>query len=126
MSHFAQVNDNNIVTNIIVCDKHTIDSGKFGDPYNWIETDPLTKGNMHYDINGKPDGGTPLRGNYAAIGGKYDRINDVFYPLRPFASWSIDSSDWTWKPPIPKPAATETIRYYWNDSTLDWDPVVKL
>ena len=119
MSHFAQIDKNDIVTNIIVCEQSDIDSGHFGDPSTWIETDPRTIFNVHYGEDMKPDGGTPLRANYACIGEKYDRVNDVFYPSRPMhKSWTISGPDWMWK--APKPMPTDGKRYTWNEAQLNW------
>jgi len=123
MAHFAQINEHDIVINVIVVEKEDIDSGRLGDPKFWIETDKHTRYNVHYGENDTPDGGEPLRGNYASVGGKYDRINDVFYPIQPFPSWTISAPDWSWKPPVAKPPRSETHANVWNESTLSWDQI---
>lgn len=123
MSYFAQIDENNNVINVIVVEKEDIESGRFGDPKFWVETDFYTARGIHYGENGAPDGGTPFRGNYASIGGKYDKVHDVFYEPQPFPSWSISGPDWCWKPPIPKPPKTETTRNVWNEETLSWDQI---
>jgi hypothetical protein len=120
MSCFAQLDENDIVVNIIVVQKTDIESGRFGNPDLWVETDPHTIYNVHYDENFQTDNGTPFRGNYACIGQKYDRINDVFYPPKIFPSWVMNETNWSWQAPIPKPSSTDTIDYVWNESTLSW------
>lgn len=123
VGHFAQVDDNDIVVNIIICEKSVIESGRFGDPKYWIETDPYTRHNIHHNEDNQPDGGTPLRGNYATIGEKYDRENDVFYPYRTrHASWKCTGPDWSWKAPIPKP--NDGKDYRWSDETMCWSEKV--
>jgi hypothetical protein len=123
MAYYAHLDDNDIVLNIIVSDKEHIESGEFGDPKYLIETDINTHGNVHYGDDNQPDGGTPLRGNYASIGGKYDRNNDVFYTLQPYASWIIDPTTWQWTAPVPKPPRSETTVNVWNETTHKWDQV---
>ena len=123
MSHFAQLDENDIVTNIIIAEQEVIDSGIFGDAKFWIKTDFYTRANTHFGENNEPDGGTPFRGNYASIGQKYDRVNDVFYPTKIFPSWVMNESNWTWQAPVPKPTPTDTIRYTWNEETLSWDQI---
>jgi len=119
MSHFALVDDDDIVVNIIVCEKSLIESGIFGEPTKWIETDPSVMYNIHRGGDMDPTNETPLRGNYASIGEKYDRNNDVFYPPKPsHASWTIGAPDWMWKAPVPMP--TDGKRYTWNEESLSW------
>ena len=123
MLHFAQLDENDNVVNIIVADTETIESGQFGDKNLFVETDKHTQFGVHYDENNNPDGGIPMRGNYATIGGKYDRAHDVFYTKQPFPSWTIKAPEWRWTPPIPKPPRSETTVNVWNESTLSWDQV---
>jgi hypothetical protein len=121
MSHYAHLDENDNVINVIVVDKEKIESGQFGDPRFWVETDRHTSYGIHYGEDGKPDGKPPFRGNHATIGGVYDRVNDVFYTGRPFLSWRISGPDWIWKPPVPKPPRTNKIVNVWNESTHSWD-----
>ena len=65
------------------------------------------------------NGGTPLRGNFATIGGLYDKEKDVFTQAKPGSDWVLDSS-LEWQPPIPYPANGEDVeyldlRYEWNE-----------
>lgn len=109
MSHFARV-ENNIVTQIITADQDFIDL--LPDSDLWIQTSYNTQGNVHML------GGTPLRGNFAGIGYTYDSVNDVFYPEQPFASWSLNTTTWTWMPPSNPPQ--DGKMYSWDESTLSW------
>jgi hypothetical protein len=125
MAHFANLDENDTVINVIVVDKECVEAGKFGDPYYWKETDMFTANGLHRDEFGNPDGGIPLRGNYASIGGKYDRENDVFYDAQPYPSWTISGPEWRWMPPVPKPPRSDTMVNVWNESTLSWDQVIR-
>ena len=119
MSHYAKV-FNGIVTQVIVAEADFFTNGHFVDtsPGSWIQTSYNTRGGVHYGQDGQPDGGTALRGNYAGIGYTYDATNDVFYPPKPYDSWTISSPTWTWTPPVPYP--TDGKFYSWDETTKTW------
>ena len=116
MSHFAQIDDNNIVTQVIVAEQDFINSGAVGDPSKWIQTSYNTFGGQH------KNGGTPLRKNYAGIGYIYDSDRDAFYSQKPFNSWILNEDNCLWEAPTPYP--TDGKFYSWNEDTLSWDEVV--
>jgi hypothetical protein len=110
MSHFAQINQNNIVTQVIVAEQDFIDSGIVGDPTTWIQTSYNTIGGEH------KLGGIPLRKNYAGVGYLYDKEKDAFVPPKPFESWVLNEKTCLWEAPMPKPEG----RYYWDEAKKDW------
>jgi hypothetical protein len=118
MAHFAQVDENNIVTQVLVIDQETIDTGHFGDPSSFIQTSYNTYGGEH------KLGGTPLRKNYAGIGYTYDAQRDAFIPPKQFESWVLDEDTCLWKPPVDYP--TDGKIYSWNEELQNWteDPEV--
>lgn len=145
MAHFAQIDANNIVVNVVVVnDQDCLDENgqeseivginllnKFNEtPVNWVKTSYNTYGNVHFNPKtGMPDNGTPFRGNYAGIGGTYDKTNDVFVSPRPLDrnniqcdSWIISAStDWLWAPPIPYPQITQRYsQFKWDEPTKTW------
>jgi len=126
MAHFAQIDENNTVTQVIVVDtKDTstadgVEKESIGVAFcerllggTWVKTSYNTRAGEH------ATGGEPIRGNYAGIGYKFDPENDVFYPPQPFPSWTISAPNWTWTPPVPMP--TDGQIYSWNESTKAWD-----
>jgi len=118
MSHFAKV-ENKIVTEVIVAEQDFIDSGAVGDPSLWVQTSYNTYGNIHYAPNSNvPDGGTPLRANYAGVGFIYDSVNDVFYAPQPYLSWTLNTNTWLWEAPVAEP--TDGHAYKWDEKTLSW------
>lgn len=117
MSHFAQIDENSIVTNVIVAEQDFIDTGAVGDPTKWIQTSYNTRAGVHYGSDGQPDGGVALRGNYAGLGFVYDKENDVFYPQKPFNSWTLNTTTWSWEPPTTMPTDKP---YMWDEDTLSW------
>ena len=103
MSNFAYVNNDGIVTYVIVADQNFINSGLVGDSFRWIQT----------SYNGN------FRKNFAGIGYKYDRIRDAFIPPKPYPSWILNEETCIWESPIPYP--NDGKKYYWNEQTLTWD-----
>jgi len=120
MSHYAKV-VNGTVQQVIVAEAEFFNTFVDTSPGEWIQTSYNTRGNVHYAPNSNtPDGGTPVRGNYAGIGYVYDRTHDVFYPPQPYPSWHISAeTNWIWTAPTPMP--TDGHRYSWNESTQAWD-----
>ena len=113
MSHFAKI-ENGIVTQVLVAEQDVIDTFEG----TWVQTSYNTRGGVHYGVDGQPDGGVALRGNYAGIGYVYDQINDAFYFPKPFPSWTISAPTWLWSAPTPYPLDGKT--YIWDESTVSW------
>lgn len=126
MGHFARVNNQNIVQDVIVADQAFIDTGYVGNPDDWIQTSYNTRGGIHYDpATGEPseDQTKALRKNYAGIGYTYDPDADAFIPPKPYDSWILNTETYLWDPPTPVPQGDEDTRYQWNEQTLSWDPI---
>ena len=113
MSHFAQIDENNIVTQVLVIEQDVIDTGLFGDPASWIQTSYNTHGGVH------TLGGTPLRKNYAGIGYTYEASRDAFIPPKPYASWNLNEDTCLWEAPTPMPVEEGKI-FVWNEDTTSW------
>ena len=115
MSHFAQIDGNNIVTQVIVIEQDVVDTGLFGDPNSWIQTSYNTSGGIHLL------GGTPLRKNYAGIGYTYDSTRDAFIPPKPFNSWTLNETTCLWEAPILMP--DDGKMYSWDEETTSWTEI---
>ncbi len=118
MAHFAKIDENNIVTQVLVIDQETINTGHFGDPSTFIQTSYNTRGGVHYGQDGQPDNGVALRKNYAGIGYIYDSQLDAFYAPQPYASWTLNEETCYWEAPTPMP--TDGKLYTWDEDTLSW------
>jgi len=121
MAHFAEINENNIVTQVIVInnkvllESDNIESEVKGIDFceslyghrNWIQTS--YNGNIRY--------------NFAGIGYTFDEVNDAFYAPQPFASWSLNEN-YIWEAPVPYPedASAEKI-YAWDEENQEWKVV---
>ena len=117
MSHYAKVTDGT-VTQVIVAEADFFTTFVDTSPGAWIQTSYNTRGNVHYGQDGNPDGGIALRGNYAGIDYTYDQVNDVFYAPKPYNSWTLNNSTWTWEAPTPYP--TDGKQYRWDEPTTSW------
>lgn len=121
MAHFAQIDNDNTVVQVIVVEQDVINTGLFGDPAKWIQTSYNTRGGVHYGPDGEPDGGTALRKNYAGIGYSYDATRDAFISPKPYPSWLLDEATCWWTPPVAQPEPQEGVIYSWNEDTQTWD-----
>ena len=114
MAHFAKVK-NRTVTNVIVADQDFVDSYIDHEPGKWVQTSYNTRGGQH------TLGGTPLRKNFASIGGVYDEERDAFYLQQPYPSWVLDEETCLWNAPVTKPE--DDKKYIWNETDQQWDEV---
>ena len=101
MSHFAKIDKDNVVTEIIVAEQDFINSGAVGDSFLWVQTSYSNS----------------FRKQFAKIGHTYDKKNDVFVSPQPYPSWTLDSNQ-DWQPPTARPDDDE---YNWNEDTKTWD-----
>ena len=85
MSHFAEINSDNIVQRVIVAEQNFINSGLVGDSFNWVQT----------SYNGN------FRKNYAGSGYTYDKVRDAFIAPQPYPSWTLVEATCQWESPIP-------------------------
>lgn len=118
MSHFAQIDENNVVVQVIVAEQDFINSGAVGDPARWIQTSYNTFGGEHRN------GGVPLRKNYAGIGYTYDVGRDAFIPPKPYPSWVLNEDTCLWQAPVPMPDDHDK-RYTWDEEAQNWVEVAE-
>ena len=122
MSHFAEIDKDNIVQRVIVAKQDFIDSGAVSDANNWVQTSFNTRGGVHYAPNSnEPDGGIALRKNYAGKGYTYDKTRDAFVPPKPHLSWVLDEDTCQWDAPTPYPDDDKI--YNWDEDTTSWKEV---
>jgi hypothetical protein len=121
MAHYAFLDENNIVTEVIVGKDEGEDGIDWEQHYGEFRgqvckrTSYNTIGGVHIA------GGTPFRKNFAGIGYAYDTQHDAFIPPQPFASWVLNEHSCLWGAPIPMP--TDGQMYSWNEDNQSWDVV---
>ena len=132
MSHFAQIDDNNIVQQVLVIEQAEIDTGNWGDPARWIQTSYNTRGGVYYTggtSTPDPDQSKAFRKNYAGIGFLWlpdGPQGEGFVPPQPFPSWVMDHFSYQWNAPVPvpeKPWPEGVVGYIWDEAALSWAPV---
>lgn len=133
MAHFAQVDDNNVVLQVLVIDQEMINTGLWGDPAKWVQTSYNTRGGVYYIPNTNtpdPDQSKAFRKNFAGVGFTWlpnGPEGGGFAPPKPYASWVMDSFSYLWEAPVPYPSEPfpEHVLYYvWDEPSLTWTPVV--
>ena len=108
MAHYAFLDENNIVTEVIVgIDETELIEG--------LDTE-IWYGNFRGQTCKRTSYNNNIRKQYAGIGFTYDAVNDVFIAPQPFASWFLNQN-FDWQPPTPKP--TEG-KWYWDEDSLSW------
>lgn len=119
MAHFAKVDENNLVTQVIVIDQDMVDTGNWGNPSSWIQTSYNTRAGVHNAPNSHtPDGGVALRKNYAGIGYTYDTVRDAFIPPKPYPSWTLVEATCQWDAPVAYPE--DGKKYRWDEDVTNW------
>jgi hypothetical protein len=117
MAHWAELNENNIVLRVTVGDNND-PNGDEGYQWlidnlggRWLKTSYNTANGQHLLS------GVPFRGNYAGVGGSYHEDIDVFMPPKEYPSWIIDTTNYTWMPPMPQP---DSGFWIWDEDTVSW------
>ena len=118
MAHYAFLDANSIVTEVIVGkgeDESGIDwEQHYGDFRGQVCK--RTSYNTRGGVNVK--GGKPFRKNYAGNGYIYDAQRDAFIPPQPFPSWVLNESTCLWDAPVPRPQDGKV--YTWDEATISW------
>ena len=118
MAHYAFLDTNNIVTEVIVGkdegEENTDWEVHYGNFRGQVckRTSYNTSGGQHNN------GGIPYRKNYAGIGYFYDEERDAFISPKPYSSFILNEDTCLWEVPVPYP--TDGERYTWNEEELEW------
>jgi hypothetical protein len=121
MAHFAQLDDDNFVLQVIVVNNSECldENGNeseavgiafcksiLGETTRWKQTS--YNGNMRY--------------NYAGLGYQYDPVRNAFISPKPYASWVLNETTCRWGAPVPYPTDEKT--YDWDEATTSWVEVI--
>jgi hypothetical protein len=129
MAHYAYLDENNIVTQVIVGrDEDDLVQGvtDWEVYYGAKRCSYNTHGGVHWTIDPEtdepvPSGEPQFRKNYPAIGDSYDPDRDAFIPPTPYPSWVLNEDTCLWEAPVPYP--DDGNMYTWNEETQSWDLV---
>ena len=145
MAHFAKLGSNGKVIQVLTLNNSDmlnadgVEDETVGQQYlelhnnwpapMWIQTSYNTTGNKH----NSGDNSKAFRGNYAGLGYEWDEDNNVFWPKKPYASWTKNTTDARWQSPIgdapaltaeqesQNTADTHSWNYEWNEAGQSWD-----
>jgi hypothetical protein len=120
MAHYAFIDENNVVTEVIVGrDENDLIDGvtSWEDYYGEFRGQRCLQTSYNTQAGQHLKGGTPFRGNYAGIGYTYDETLDAFLPPQPYASWLVDAETFSWVAPVDMPAEGQWL---WNESAGVW------
>ena len=111
MAHYAFLDDNNIVTEVITgVDENELIEGL--DTETWY-------GNFRGQVCKRTSYNGNIRKNYAGLGYSFDSERNAFIPPKPYPSWQLNDETCQWEPPTPRP--TEPFTHYWNEANLAWE-----
>ena len=142
MAHYAFIDENNVVVEVIAGKKEgedntdwEIEYAKFRPGLKCKRTSYNTKAGIHYSwINGEyvisPDQSKAFRKNYAGVGYVYDEQRDMFYIEKPFNSWTLNETKGLWEPPIQPVELTEEeennfVNQFWNEDLSKWEKKIR-
>ena len=114
MAHYAFLDENNIVTEVITGrDENEVVDGIT----DWEQA----YGEIRGQVCKRTSYSGSIRFNYAGIGYSYDADRDAFIPPKPFASWLLNEESCLWEAPVAHPG--DGGMYSWNEETQEWDAV---
>lgn len=115
MAHFAKLNENNQVEQIIVVNNNElIDENEIEQEQKGIEFCQNLFGGtwIQTSYNGN------FRKNFAGLGYTYDAVRDAFIPVKPFDSWVLNEDTCLWQAPVDMPM--DGNYYIWDENTTTW------
>ena len=115
MAHFAQLDDQNTVLQVIVIhNNELLDNGVESEARGIAFCQSLFSGTTWVQTSYNAN----IRKNYAGIGFTYDSARDAFIPPKPFPSWVLNEATCQWEAPVPYP--TDGQQYVWDEATQTW------
>jgi hypothetical protein len=118
MAHYTFLDENNIVTEVIVGKDEGEDDTDWEVHYGAFRGQPCKRTSYNTYGGVHSGGGTPYRMNYAGIGYTYDATRDAFIPPQLFPSWVLDEATCQWQAPVAMPA--DGGPYVWDEDSLAW------
>lgn len=123
MAHYAFLNMQNVVTEVIVGKDETDGNINWEIHYGNIREQVCKRTSYNTSGGVHKNGGTPFRKNYAGIGYTYDETRDAFIPPQPYDSWILNETSCLWEAPVAYP--DDGQQYTWNEETTSWDLITE-
>lgn len=118
MAHYAFLDENNVVTEVIVGKEENEDGVDWEQHYGAFRGQICKRTSYNTIGNTHKLGGTPYRKNYAGIGYAYDLQRDAFIPPKPYNSWVLNEETCLWEAPVAIP--NDGNRYIWDEDNQQW------
>jgi len=121
MAHFAQLDENNIVTQVIVVHNNELMlDGEESEDKGVLFCKSLYGSDTKWKQTSYNDS---FRKNYAGIGYTFDKDRNAFIPPKSYDSWVLNETTCLWEAPIAYP--TDNKVYVWNEDTVSWQEIVE-
>lgn len=121
MAHYAYIDENNIVTEVITGRNEGEEGIDWEQWYGEFRGQKCKRTSYNTLGNVNLNNGIPFRKNYACIGFTYDESRDAFIPPKPFESWLLNEETCLWYSPIEMPTDGTIDRpYFWDESIKNW------
>ena len=117
MAHYAFLDQNNVVTEVIAGKEEGEDGIDWEQRYGEFRGQVCKRTSYNTKAGVHCGGGVPFRKNYAGIGYIYREDLDAFVPPKPFNSWMLHEESATWVAPVPMP---QDKFHYWDEQSLSW------
>ena len=119
MAHFAQIDENNIVQQVIVVhNNELLDENGYEKESKGIKFCESLLGGFWVQTSYNAS----FRKNYAGIGYTFDRARQAFIPPKPFNSWILNEDTCHWEAPTPMP--DDGKMYSWDEETTSWIEII--
>lgn len=117
MAHFAQINSDNVVTQVIVVSNDDCGGG------DYPESDAVGAAFCANLLGGtwkQTSYNNNFRVRYAGIGYTFNEELDAFIAPKPYPSWTLNEETADWEAPVEKP---EGHNWSWNEANQEWDEI---
>ncbi len=117
MAHFAQINSDNVVTQVIVVSNNDCGGGEYP------ESDAVGAAFCTNLLGGtwkQTSYNNNFRKRYAGIGYAFNAELDAFVAPKPYPSWTLNTETADWQAPVARPTEGN---WTWNESSQQWDEV---
>jgi hypothetical protein len=118
MAYYAFLDDNNVVTEVIVGKDEGEDGIDWEQHYSSFRGQPCKRTSYNTIAGVHSQGKEPFRKNFAGIGYTYNAELDSFIPPQPYSSWTLNEETAQWEPPVFKPDNDNL--YNWDEATNSW------
>lgn len=118
MAHYAFLDENNVVIEVIVGKDEGEDGVDWEQHYGNFRGQTCKRTSYNTIGNVHRNDGTPFRKNYAGVGFTYDSERDAFIPPKSFPSWVLNEQMCLWEAPVSIP--DDGKNYRWDEDTVAW------